>query len=172
MYLAGLIADPRAVKPAVLKRWASSSTWAMVSEYAVAGLAAESPHGWKLGLEWIDAKKEDVACAGWNTLLGVISMTPDEDLDLKKIESLLARIEKTIHGAPNRVRYAMNGFVIGVGCYVVPLSEKAREVAVAIGRVEVDMGDTACKVPFAPDYIDKVVKLGRLGKKRKQARCG
>jgi hypothetical protein len=80
--------------------------------------------------------------------------------------------EKTIHGAPNRVRYAMNGFVIGVGCYVIPLSEKARQAAVAIGTVEVDMGDTACQVPFAPDYIDKAVKLGRLGKKRKQARCG
>jgi len=171
MYLAGLIADPLAIKPAVLKRWARSSSWAMVSEYAVAGVAAESPHGWKLGLEWIDSKNEDVASTGWNTLLGVISMTPDEDLDLKKIGSLLTRIKKTIHGAPNRVRYTMNNFVIAVGCYVIPLSDRARDDAEAIGKVDVDMGDTACKVPFAPAYIDKVVKMGRLGRKRKKARC-
>jgi len=143
----------------------------MVSEYAVAGVAAESPHGWKLGLEWIDSKNEDVASTGWNTLLGVISMTPDEDLDLKKIGSLLTRIKKTIHGAPNRVRYTMNNFVIAVGCYVIPLSDRARDDAEAIGKVDVDMGDTACKVPFAPAYIDKVVKMGRLGRKRKKARC-
>lgn len=171
MYLAGLVADPGAVRPAVLKRWANSSNWSMVSEYAVAGVAGESPHGWKLGLEWIESRKENVACAGWNTLLGVLSTRPDEDLDLKKIKSLLTRIQKTIDRAPDRVRYTMNNFVIAVGSYVVPLSERAREVAEAIGKVEVDMGDTACKVPFAPDYIDKVVKSGRLGKKRKRVRC-
>ena len=38
-------------------------------------------------------------------------------------------------------------------------------------KVDVDMGGTACKVPYAPDYIDKVVGMGRLGVKRKSARC-
>ena len=171
MYLAGMLADPEVVKPAVLKRWARSATWGMVGEYAVAGVAAESPHGWKLGIEWIDAKDEHVACAGWNTLTGVISITPDDALDLKKLKSLLARVKKEIHKVPNRVRYTMNSFVIAVGCYVVPLSDDARAAAAAIGKVEVDMGDTACKVPFAPDYIDKVVKSGRMGRKRKKARC-
>ena len=46
-----------------------------------------------------------------------------------------------------------------------------REAAESIGKVDVDMGGTSCKVPFAPEYIDKVVKMGRLGKKRKQVRC-
>lgn len=171
MYLAGLIADPRLVKAAVLKRWARSCKWALVSEYAVAGVAADSPHGWRLGLEWIEARSENVASTGWSTLLGVISTRPDQDLDPGKIVSLLVRIEKTIHRSPNRVRYAMNGFVIAVGCYVTSLSERARATAREIGKVEVDMGDTSCKVPFAPEYIDKVVKMGRLGKKRKTARC-
>jgi hypothetical protein len=33
------------------------------------------------------------------------------------------------------------------------------------------MGKTQCKVPFAPDYLSKVMKMGRVGKKRKMARC-
>jgi hypothetical protein len=33
------------------------------------------------------------------------------------------------------------------------------------------MGDTACKVPFAPDYIRKVNQRGAIGKKRKTAKC-
>ena len=37
--------------------------------------------------------------------------------------------------------------------------------------VSVDMGGTACKVPFAPEYIAKVIERGNLGKKRKAARC-
>jgi hypothetical protein len=41
----------------------------------------------------------------------------------------------------------------------------------ASGLVEVDMGNTACKVPFAPDYIQKVKDRGTIGKKRKSARC-
>ena len=65
----------------------------------------------------------------------------------------------------------MNGFVIGVGSAVVPLSAKAKAVAKAVGEVEVDMGGTACKVPLATEYIAKVEKSGRLGKKRKSAMC-
>jgi hypothetical protein len=33
------------------------------------------------------------------------------------------------------------------------------------------MGGTACKVPYAPEYIEKVEKKGTVGKKRKIARC-
>ena len=30
---------------------------------------------------------------------------------------------------------------------------------------------TACKIPFAPDYIRKVAARGAIGKKRKTAKC-
>lgn len=170
-YLAGMIADPQAIKPVTLKRWAKTSTWSMVSEYAVAGIAADSPHGWKLGLQWVEAKDVELNAIGWNTLTGVLSTRPDDVLDLKKIKALLTRVKNEIHKAPGRTAYTMNGFVIAVGSYVAPLSKKAVEVAGKIGRVDIDMGGTSCKVPHAPDYIAKVVRAGRLGKKRKKARC-
>ena len=65
----------------------------------------------------------------------------------------------------------MNGFVIAVGTYVQPLTEVALQTARAIGEVSVDVGDTACKVPFAPAYIEKVQKRGVVGKKRRTAKC-
>ena len=40
-----------------------------------------------------------------------------------------------------------------------------------IGKVEVDVNGTACKVPLATTYIQKVVDKDRIGKKRKKARC-
>ena len=44
-------------------------------------------------------------------------------------------------------------------------------VECAIGTVEVDMGDTSCRVPDALAYIAKVEAAGRLGAKRKTAAC-
>ena len=63
------------------------------------------------------------------------------------------------------------GFVIAVGSYVQALTDVALQIGAKIGPVAVDMGGTACKVPYAPDYIQKVQKRGAVGKKRKTTKC-
>lgn len=171
MYLAGLIADESKMSKKDIQGWAEKAKSSGLCEYTVAWVAAESAFGWELGLEWIDSAKENIASAGWSTLSGVISMKPDNELDIETIKKLLQRVQKEIHTAPNRVRYTMNGFVIGVGCYVKELSSLASEIGKKIGDVTVDMGNTACKVPFAPDYINKVKARGSLGKKKKTVKC-
>ncbi len=170
-YLAGLIADETKITKKQLEKWAKDSDWYMLSEYTVAWIAADSPHGWDLGLKWIKSKEEKIASSGWATLSNHISITPDEDLDIQSISNLLDSIPKNIQAAPNRVRYTMNGFVIAVGSYVSELTEKAIEIGKSIGKVDVKMGGTACKVPDAPSYILKIQDKGRIGKKRKMARC-
>ena len=92
-------------------------------------------------------------------------------MDLDEIRTLLKMVEDHINTAPGRTRYNMNGFVISVGTYVKPLLKAAKSTAKRIGEVQVDMGDTSCKVPFAPDYIAKVEAMDRVGKKRKTAKC-
>jgi hypothetical protein len=124
-----------------------------------------------LALEWIESKSEQIASIGWSTLASLVSVKADDDLDLPGLKKLLARAAKEIHKAPNDVKYAMNGFVIAVGSCVAPLSELALETAEKIGEVTVDHGDTECKTPFAPAYIRKVEKMGRIGKKKKTAKC-
>ncbi len=171
MYLAGQIADPKQVTPEQLERWAQAATWSMVGEYMVAGLAAESPHGWELGLRWIEDPADHVRAIGWTTLCGVVSVRKDEELPLDALGALLERVREQLPHATNRTRYTMNSFVIAIGSYVVPLSDQAMAVARALGKVTVDMGDTACKVPAAPEYIQKVLDMGRLGRKKKQVRC-
>jgi len=69
------------------------------------------------------------------------------------------------------VRYTMNAFVMAVGCHVGPLQKRALAAAKKIGPVEVDMGDTDCRVHVASAMIEKVAGMGRAGKKRKSARC-
>ena len=100
-----------------------------------------------------------------------MATTPDEELNLAEIAKLLERVVREIDAAPNYVRYTMNGFVIALGAYVKSLTELAIRTAEKIGTVEVDMGDTACQVPYAPDYLRKIKARGTVGKKRKAARC-
>jgi 3-methyladenine DNA glycosylase AlkD len=171
MYLAGLIAEPAKMTKAQLQKWVKGAYWYMLSEYTVAWTASESPFAVELANEWIKSPKESIAATGWATYSSFVAITPDEDLDLDGIERLLARIPKDLADAPNRVRYTMNGFVISVGGYVTPLLSRAKAIAKAVGKVEVDMGGTACKVPDALSYIEKIEKKGRVGRKRKTAIC-
>jgi hypothetical protein len=134
-------------------------------------VASESRFGRELALDWIDSPSEQIASAGWSTYSSLVAIKPDAELDLKEIEKLLARVKSEIGSAANRVRYCMNGFVIAVGGYVAPLTAKAKATAKALGAVEVDVGDTECRVPDACAYIEKIEKMGRVGKKRAHAGC-
>ena len=171
MYLAGLIADESKMSKKDIQQWAERANSKGISEYTVAWVAAESAYGWELGMNWIDSPKENIATAGWNTLSGIIAMKPDNELDIATIRKLLQRIVKEIHAAPNRVRYTMNGFVIGVGGYIKELTKDAIEIAKNIGDVYVDMEGTACKIPSAADYIKKMEAKGHSGKKKKTVKC-
>lgn len=171
MYLAGLVADENKISKSDLNRWVHEAYWYMISEYTVAWIAAESRYGFELGLEWIESDQERIASAGWATLASYASITPDEALDIATYSTLLDRVGVHIHQAQNRVRYAMNGFIIAVGSYIEALTEKASQVGLKVGKVNVDMGGTACKVPLATEYIKKVADKNRVGKKRKMARC-
>ena len=171
MYLAGLMADENQITKEQLNEWADQAYWYYLSEYAVPWVAAETSFGFELGLEWIESSEERFASAGWATLASFASLRQDEELDLDIYSTLLERIQKEIHNAPNRVRYVMNGFVIAIGSYISSLTSQSQEVAANIGKVSVDVGGTACKVPLATDYIQKVIDKERVGKKRKTARC-
>jgi 3-methyladenine DNA glycosylase AlkD len=172
MYLAGLIADDRRMTKKDLRHWLkkATSTCAMLTDFTVPWVAAGSDHGHELALEWIESDKEDVATAGWSTVSSLVSTKDDSELDLSELKQLLQRVQKTIHSQPNRVRYAMNGFVIAAGSYVPDLTELALQTAKKIGKVTVELNG-ACQVPYAPDYIQKVQKRGSIGKKRKSAKC-
>ena len=171
MYLAGLITDGSKMTKKDLNRWAEQAYWYMLSEFTVPWVASGSPFGHELALEWMASKKEHIAGAGWATYSCLLSRKPDTELDLKEIKLLIARIQKEIHGAPNRVRYQMNHFLIAAGGYVTSLSDMAIEAAKKVGKVDVTMGNTACKVPFAPEYIEKMKARGTLGKKKKTVKC-
>lgn len=172
MYLAGIVADGTQMTRKQLQSWADGAAGMhMVYEYTVAWVAVESPFALELAADWIKSKKEHAAAAGWCTYSGLVATKPDSELDLTLIESLLHEVEKTIGSAKNRVKSTMNRFVISVGSYVKPLHTQALATGKKLGAVQVDVGDTDCKIPLSTEYIDKVKAAGKLGQKKKTIRC-
>ena len=172
MYLAGMVADGSQMSAEQLNAWAEGAAGLqMISEYTVPWVTVENAQGREMAKQWMASKKEHIASSGWTTYSGLVATKPDAELDLAEVEGLLNAVVKGIGGAQNRVRHTMNGFVIAVGSYVKPLLKQAKSVAKQIGDVSVDVGDTACKVPVATAYIQKIEGAGRVGKKRKTIRC-
>jgi len=170
-YLAGLVVDGRKMTAAQLQVWADSAAWNMISGTIVPWAAAEHPDGFALAQKWIDAKDENVAISGWRTLGALVTILPDDQLPMKQFSALLDRVAKTLHASPDDVRSAMNGFMIAVGTYVAPLGDRAIATARKVGRVEVDVGDTECKIPDAETYIMKCRRGAPIAPKRKTVRC-
>lgn len=171
MYLAGLVTEPEKMTEQQLQHWAEQANSPSLREYTVAWVAAEGPHSMKKAMEWIDSKNEHLESIGWSVLGNLVSLKADAELDIALLTKLLKRVVKDIHKSANRVKLAMNGFVIALGIYVQPLNEAAKQAAKDIGKVTADMGDTACKIPAAAEYIGKAEQKNAIGKKKKSARC-
>ncbi len=171
MYLAALISDDDKITKADLQSWAEKAPWYMISEYSVAWAAADSPHGLELALKWIDSDKPNVTSSGWATLSSLAGLLPSDQIDVDQWSALVDRAAAQIHEIDGRVRYTMNGFIIAAGCGIPELTEKCKALGEKIGKVKVDMGDTACKVPAISAYIKKVEDKGRIGHKKKMAKC-
>jgi 3-methyladenine DNA glycosylase AlkD len=146
------IADPTHLTASTLKHWLKACANYVVTD-AVAGLAADAPGALESALEWIADPGEWIASAGWTTIALLVMR---EGLEESLAERLIATIERGIHAAPNRTRYAMNSALIAIGGAMPRLRARARQAATAIGVVDVNHGETGCKTPDAATMIDKM----------------
>lgn len=170
-YLAGLAAVPDLFTKEELLEWVDTTSWHMVGEYAVAWNIAESPYCMEICRELLAKSDERYLQIAWASLGNYVLFEKRPDLDVDYFTRLIHEIEKTIHQSPNRVRYVMNGFLIALGASERDFLEKCKQVAKSIGEVKVFMGNTACKVPDAISYLEKIEKMGRIGKKKKTVKC-
>jgi 3-methyladenine DNA glycosylase AlkD len=154
--LATMIADPKTIARKVLELW-SRDVDNDVLAGALAGVVAGSPHGLSLMEKWVRSDEETLGSAGWS-VLARLAGNPATGLSDRECAAYLETIRTTIHGRKNRVRYSMNGALIAIGLRSPEFQAKALEAAKAIGKVEVDHGDTDCKTPDAASYILKAAK--------------
>jgi 3-methyladenine DNA glycosylase AlkD len=171
MYLAGYITDDAKMTKKDLQKWIEAATSDWVAGYMVPWVASAGPHGREMALKWIESKDETIATAGWQTYSSIVAIRDDADLDLAEIKSLLQRAAKAIHQQPDRLKWAMNGFVIAIACHVKPLHKLAVETANAIGKIAVAQPAKCSTIPFAPERIKQFEARGAIGKKRKSPKC-
>lgn len=170
-YLAGMIADGRLMTARQLQAWADTAAWDMISGNTVPWVASEHPEGFALAIKWISSRNEQVARSGWSTLGAMAATIPDASLPVARFGELLDRVVKEMPKASGGTRYSMNNFLICVGTYVAPLGARAIAAARKLGKVEIDMGDTDCKVPDAESCIMKSRRGASVAPKRKTVRC-
>lgn len=150
--LAVKVADPCAMSPAELDRWARDATGPMCANY-VALLAIEGPHALVKVSEWLASIHPLERTAGWS-LLAQLALR-DESLPDGWFVDWLDTLERTIHAQSNAHRDVMNRTLIAIGGRNAALRDLATAAARRIGVVEVDHGDTSCETPDAATYIAK-----------------
>jgi hypothetical protein len=177
--LATMIVDPAQLDEATALAWLEDVDNYVLDD-AISEVIARMPAGLSLARRLIDSEEQWPSAAGWNALARLALATDDSPageasgrLDDAIAAQLLARVERTIQGAPNRTRYSMNGFVIAVGSARDALRERALEASRAIGVVQVDHGETGCKTPDAATAIAKSVahERAKVAKAAKQAKA-
>lgn len=158
--LATMIADPAQLDSKTLDAWVADLDNYQISD-AFAKVAAGAAQGGKKAEKWRKSKEEWVSRAGW---LIIAQRAGDSAITDDYFAELLPIIEATIHKGKNRTRDAMNTALISIGLRP-SLRQQAIDTARAIGKVEVDHGQTSCKTPDAESYILKTVEHPEKKKK-------
>lgn len=170
-YLAGLIADPLKFSKNDFLNWMDNSHWYMTSEYSIAWNLAENPDCMMFCKEWINSKNPVYQEVAWAAMSSYLMVTPNENIEVEFHKKLIEQIVKNIHISENRVRYTMNGYLIALGASIPELTNLCKAAGDQIGIVNVEMGQTSCKVPDIRTYIEKIEQKGKVSKKKKTAKC-
>jgi len=110
--LAMMIADPGQTTDKELDSWAKD-----LDNVVIAGAFSEfvstTPLARKKMEKWTKAREEWIGTAGWSLMAFIAAR--DKELSDDYFENYLAVIERDIHKSKNRVRYSMNGALMGSG---------------------------------------------------------
>ena len=171
MYLAGMVADVRAMTEADFDRWMDGAYCAMLADSVVSVTLAESELAQSVATRWIHSGREDRAAAGWACYEWLLGWRPDSYFEPTTVQTLLELAAATIHGASPRLKRAMNNFIVAVGVSYQPLHDQALQTADDIGPVQVDSSSESKPLASAAEQIRKAAEKGRIGFKRRAVRC-
>ena len=153
--LATHIANVQEITPIILTKWSNDLNNYVITD-AFASLASKTDFNFNLMKKWIASNEEWIGRAGWLILAhNAIHYAETKEIE-SFFESCLETIQKTIHSKKNRTKDAMNSALIAIGSKEGYFKKKAILTARAIGKLEVDHGETSCKTPDAESYIEKI----------------
>ncbi|AIS58673.1 DNA alkylation repair protein [Listeria ivanovii] len=149
IYLGLLAVNPKKVVVSQIEKWniAFQETWTMLT-FGLASIVSKRDDALTFARKWVKSDNDLTKSMGWQIFTEHIAT-------LSESEELLELAKETLQSETNRTRYSMNSYIIACGIYKEELHVKALEAAKTVGKVYVDLGKTACKVPDAITYIEK-----------------
>jgi 3-methyladenine DNA glycosylase AlkD len=152
--LALLIIKPKELSQKELDGMARSVEIAWVADWLASYVTKEHPEKEALREKWMKDRDPWAARAGWSLTAGRVAREP-EGLD---IPALLDRIEREMAKADPAEQWTMNNTLAGIGIH----HPKHRKRAIAIGEKLGVYRDypvsKGCTSPFAPIWINFMVK--------------
>ncbi len=159
MYLAGMIVPVQDMTEGDFERWMDGATCAMVGDYTVSVVLAESPLAEAIADKWIASGQPLRVSAGYQTYNWRLGCYPDKLFDQDKILRLLEKVRVEYAASPEVVQEGMSWFLAGVGASYAPLHIAALEAARTVGD------------DYAVKNIEQLAAKGKIGFKRKALRC-
>ena len=129
--LAIMLMPPALFTTKAAQQWMADINYYLLAG-ELAGLVAQTDFAQQLAEKWRASNKEHYKSCGY-TILSV-QLKNGLALTEKMGNAYLTTIEKEIHAAPNRARYAMNNALIAIGIYTRSLTQAATAAAKRIGN--------------------------------------
>ena len=155
--LALLIVKPKELSRDELDAMARSAGIMQVAEWFASYVLKEHPDREELRQAWMKDEDPWAARAGWGLTAGRVARSPD-GLD---IPGLLDRIEREMAKADPAQQWTMNVCLANIGIHHEKLRKRALAIGEKLGVYRDYPVSKGCTSPFAPVWINEMVKRGK-----------
>ena len=152
--LAILLITPKKLSASEMNRMVRSATFPQLADWLNAYVVKNHPDKEALREKWMKAKDPMAARAGWNLTAERVVRSPD-GLD---VPGLLDRIESEMGTAPPEAQWTMNSCLAQIGIQFPAHRKRALAIGEKLGIYRDYPVSKGCTSPFAPIWIDYMVK--------------
>lgn len=152
--LATLLIDVKRLSAAELEQMLKSISFAWVADWLHSYVTKEHADKETLRKKWLTSTDRWTARAAWQLTAGRVAKSPD-GLDLA---ALLTRIEKEMAAAVPEVQWTMNMCLAEIGIHFPEHRKRALAIGEKLGIYRDYPCAKGCTSPFAPIWINEMVK--------------
>jgi 3-methyladenine DNA glycosylase AlkD len=152
--LAVLVLKPASLSAADLDRMVKAANYSWLADWLNNYVVKQHPDKEKLRQKWMTAKDPWAARAGWTLTSERVSKSP-QGLD---VPALLDRIESEMPKAAPPTQWTMNSCLANIGIHFPALRKRAIAIGETLGIYRDFPCSKGCTSPFAPIWIDAMVK--------------
>lgn len=159
--VATLIIKAKDLSAAEMERLVKSVKAVQLADWLHSYVTKDHPDKETLRQKWMTTKDPMAARAGWRLTAGRVARNP-EGLD---IEALLQRIESEMGTADPLIQWTMNTCLAEIGINFPHLRDRAIAIGEKLGIYRDYPCSPGCTSPFAPIWINEMVKRQGTGQK-------